>query len=74
MIIKILRNIKNIKLEKYEFILENVAFKYPGHDKFILKNLNLTIEAESKLAIVGIIGAGKTTLTKLLMRLYEPTE
>lgn len=66
--------IKNIKLEKYEFKFENVSFKYPGHDKFILKNLNLTIEAESKLAIVGINGAGKTTLTKLLMRLYEPTE
>lgn len=66
--------IKNIKLEKYEFKFENVSFKYPGHDKFILKNLNLTIEAGSKLAIVGINGAGKTTLTKLLMRLYEPTE
>jgi ATP-binding cassette subfamily B protein len=66
--------INNIKLEKYEFKFENVSFKYPGHDKFILKNLNLTIEAGSKLAIVGINGAGKTTLTKLLMRLYEPTE
>lgn len=66
--------IKNIKLEKYEFKFENVSFKYPGHNKFILKNLNLTIEAGSKLAIVGINGAGKTTLTKLLMRLYEPTE
>mgnify|MGYP001033012935 FL=1 len=46
----------------------------PGHEKYVLKNINLTIEAGSKLAVVGINGAGKTTLTKLLMRLYEPTE
>lgn len=65
---------KNICLKQFEFKFENVSFKYPGHEKYVLKNINLTIEAGSKLAVVGINGAGKTTLTKLLMRLYEPTE
>ena len=66
--------ITDIHLEGYEFTFENVSFQYPGHEKFVLKNLNLTIKAGMKLAIVGINGAGKTTLTKLLMRLYEPTK
>lgn len=64
----------DIDLDSYEFTFENVSFKYPGHEKYVLKNLNLSIKAGTKLAIVGVNGAGKTTLTKLLMRLYEPTE
>lgn len=64
----------NINFGKYEFEFRNVSFKYPGHDKYVLKNVNLKINAGSKLAIVGVNGAGKTTMTKLLMRLYEPTE
>ncbi|MBR3646026.1 MAG: ATP-binding cassette domain-containing protein [Lachnospiraceae bacterium] len=66
--------ISNIDMDKYEFVFENVSFKYPGHDDYVLKNVNLKIEAGMKMAVVGINGAGKTTLTKLLMRLYEPTE
>lgn len=66
--------ITDIDLESYEFVFEDVSFHYPGHEKYVLKNLNITIKAGMKLAIVGINGAGKTTLTKLLMRLYEPTE
>lgn len=65
---------KEIDLPKYEFVFEHVSFKYPGHDKYVIKDLNLTISAGMKLAVVGVNGAGKTTLTKLLMRLYEPTE
>lgn len=64
----------DINLGKYEFTFDNVSFKYPGHDKYVLKNINLTIKAGMKLAIVGANGAGKTTLTKLIMRLYEPTD
>jgi ABC-type bacteriocin/lantibiotic exporter with double-glycine peptidase domain len=66
--------ITDINLDKYEFVFENVSFKYPGHENYVLKNVNLKIDAGMKLAVVGINGAGKTTLTKLLMRLYEPTE
>ena len=58
----------------YEFQFENVSFKYPGAEKYALKNLNLTIRPGEKLAVVGLNGAGKSTFIKLLLRLYEPTE
>lgn len=63
----------DVDLENYEFTFENVSFKYPGHDKYVLKNVNLTIKNGMKLAIVGVNGAGKTTFIKLMMKLYEPT-
>ncbi|MBP5773088.1 MAG: ABC transporter ATP-binding protein, partial [Eubacterium sp.] len=65
---------KNLDFDSYEFKFENVSFKYPGHDNYVLKNINLTIKNDSKLAVVGINGAGKTTLIKLIMKLYNPTE
>ena len=58
----------------YEFTFENVSFKYPGAEKYALKNLSITINAGEKLAVVGLNGAGKSTFIKLLLRLYEPTE
>lgn len=66
--------IKDINYSEYEFKFENVSFKYPGQDTYALKDINLTIKPGMKLAIVGINGAGKTTFTKLLMKLYDPTE
>lgn len=60
--------------DKWEFTFRNVSFKYPNADKYALKNLNLTIGAGERLAVVGLNGAGKTTMIKLLLRLYEPTE
>lgn len=62
------------KHEKWEFEFKNVSFKYPKAEKYALKNLNLTIKAGERLAVVGLNGAGKTTMIKLLLRLYEPTE
>ena len=59
---------------KYEFVFENVSFRYPGTDKDIIKNLNLKINAGEKLAIVGLNGAGKTTLVKLMCGFLDPTE
>ncbi|UTC63104.1 ABC transporter ATP-binding protein [Treponema sp. OMZ 787] len=56
------------------FELKNLSFKYPDQDKYALKNINLKIDANQKLAMVGKNGSGKTTLIKLLVRLYEPTE
>lgn len=53
---------------------KNVSFRYPGQDTYSLKNINLTIKAGDKLAIVGENGAGKSTFIKLLCRLYDPTE
>ena len=58
----------------YELEFKNVSFKYPGTQHYALKNVNLKLEVNRRLAIVGQNGAGKTTLVKLLCRLYEPTE
>ena len=51
-----------------------VSFKYPGTDRFVLKDVNLTLEPSESVVLVGLNGAGKTTLIKLLTRLYDPTE
>lgn len=55
-----------------EIRFRNVRFAYPGADRRVLENFDLTIPAGSSLAIVGQNGAGKTTLAKLLCRLYDP--
>ncbi|MDW8467203.1 MAG: ATP-binding cassette domain-containing protein [Chloroherpetonaceae bacterium] len=51
-----------------------MSFKYPHSDRWALRNLSFELRAGEKLALVGKNGAGKTTITKLLLRLYEPTE
>ncbi|MSR11104.1 MAG: ABC transporter ATP-binding protein [Gammaproteobacteria bacterium] len=53
---------------------ENVSFYYPGSNTAALKNVTLHIKPGESLAIVGENGGGKTTLIKLLTRLYAPTE
>ncbi|MEI6296151.1 MAG: ABC transporter ATP-binding protein [bacterium] len=57
-----------------EIIFENVSFKYPGTENYVLNNLNFKIKAGEKMALVGVNGAGKTTLVKLICRFYDPTE
>jgi ATP-binding cassette subfamily B protein len=59
---------------EYEIRFKNVNFKYPGTDVYVLKDLNLDFKIGSRLAVVGMIGSGKTTMIKLLCRLYDPTE
>lgn len=54
--------------------LKNVSFKYPNSEKYVLKNINLKLKANETYAIVGLNGCGKTTLVKLISRLYDPTE
>lgn len=57
-----------------EFVFHNVSFRYPGTEKDVLRNVNLRLRPQEKLALVGKNGAGKTTLVKLLCRLYDPTD
>jgi ATP-binding cassette, subfamily B, bacterial len=54
--------------------LEGVCFRYSETGPLVLNQVNLTVEAGQKVAIVGLSGSGKTTLGKLLLGLYEPTE
>jgi ATP-binding cassette subfamily B protein len=56
------------------FVFENVGFRYPGSERWAVRNLNFEIGPGERLALVGENGAGKTTITKLLARLYDPSE
>lgn len=56
------------------FVFENVSFQYPGSDRWAIRNVNLTLRPGERVALVGENGAGKTTITKLIARLYDPTE
>ena len=58
----------------YELRLENVSFHYPGTERDILRHIDLTIHPGEKLAVVGLNGAGKTTMVMLLCGFYDPTE
>ncbi|HSY32385.1 MAG TPA: ABC transporter ATP-binding protein [Verrucomicrobiae bacterium] len=50
-----------------------VTFSYPGSDRPILRNLNLFLKPDERIALIGENGEGKTTIVKLLTRLYDPT-
>src|SRR5690606_3063944 len=56
------------------FTFENVGFRYPGSERWAVRNLSFEIGRGERVALVGENGAGKTTITKLLARLYDPTE
>jgi ATP-binding cassette subfamily B protein len=56
-----------------EIRFEQVSFAYPGTERLVLQDVNLTLPAGAVVAIVGENGAGKSTLVKLLAKLYEPT-
>ncbi len=60
--------------DSYEIEFKDVSYRYLKSEKDALSHLNLTIRHGEKLAVVGLNGAGKTTMIKLLLRLYDPTE
>lgn len=53
---------------------ENVSFRYPNTSSYVLKNLSFKIYPNERISIVGRNGSGKTTMIKLLCRLYTPNE
>jgi len=59
---------------EYEIEFKNVSFKYPGSDEYALKNFSIRFKIGQRLAIVGMNGSGKTTMIKLLCRLYDVTD
>jgi ATP-binding cassette subfamily B protein len=56
------------------FEFRNVSFAYPGTERRVLKNFNFTLNPGERIALIGENGQGKTTVVKLITRLYDPTE
>ena len=57
---------------KIEFC--NVSFRYPNSEQYVLKNCSFTIELHEKIGLIGLNGAGKSTIVKLMFRFYDPEE
>ncbi len=64
------KKIRGIKPPLIEF--RHVSFKYPGSNRYVFKDLSLTIGSSEEIAIVGENGAGKSTLIKLICCFYYP--
>ncbi len=56
------------------FEFRNVSFRYPGATRLVLSNLDFQLRAGERVALIGENGGGKTTLVKLMTRLYDPVE
>jgi ATP-binding cassette subfamily B protein len=52
----------------------NVSFSYPGNSRKVLDRINFKLHTNERLALIGENGQGKTTIVKLITRLYDPTE
>jgi ATP-binding cassette, subfamily B, bacterial len=56
------------------FEFRNVSFSYPGNSRRVLDSINFQLHTGERLALIGENGQGKTTIVKLITRLYDPTE
>lgn len=56
------------------FEFRNVSFRYPGSSRLVLNGLNFHLRPGARVALIGENGEGKTTIVKLLTRLYDPAE
>ena len=52
----------------------NVSFRYPNAEQYVLKDCSFTIEPHEKIGLIGLNGAGKSTIVKLMFRFYDPEE
>lgn len=66
------RGLPNGQIGTIQFL--DVSFSYPTSEKLVLKNINFQIQPGEKIAFVGINGAGKSTIIKLLTRLFDATK
>lgn len=57
-----------------DLVVDHVTFRYAGVERAALDDVSLTLPAGTRLALVGPTGAGKSTLAKLMARLYDPSE
>jgi ABC-type bacteriocin/lantibiotic exporter with double-glycine peptidase domain len=67
-----LMGLEQPKFKHMDIKFKNVYFKYPGSKKYILKGINFNIKNRDRIAVVGDIGSGKSTITRLIMKLYNP--
>ncbi len=65
-------NVLDVKELKGQIVCQNLNFSYPGSDVVVLKDIQFKVEAGTIVAIVGRTGSGKSTLIRLLARIYEP--
>ena len=56
------------------FEFRNVSFQYPGNERLVIDHLNFHLHPAERVALIGENGQGKTTIVKLITRLYDPTE
>lgn len=63
--------VKNVQIKDGQIVFKDVLFKYPSRNKYILQGLNLTIESNTSVALVGHSGSGKSTIASLLLRYYR---
>jgi len=64
--------LKPSKNPKIEFC--NVSFRYPNAEQYVLKNCSFVINPQEKIGLIGLNGAGKSTIIKLMFRFYDPEE
>ena len=70
-------NFKNsYKIKKFnsEILFDNVSFRYNNKSEYVLKNINIKIRKGQTIAIVGKSGAGKSTFSDLILKLYNPNK
>ena len=65
-------SVRSISFESLEF--DHVHFSYPGSNKQVLNGVSFKICKGDHCALIGVNGAGKTTITKLMLGLYKPTQ
>merc|ERR1719334_251360 len=61
-------------LEQYVCSMEDVCFKYPNQKEMLLENINMTLDTDSRIGMIGANGVGKSTIVKLIMAQLDPLE
>ena len=72
--IKEIKSAPNLNVKKGNVVFEKVSFAYPNTLEQAIKNINISIEGGTTVALVGHSGAGKSTIINLLPRFYDPKE
>lgn len=69
-----LDNLKEIPDKINEIEFRHVFFRYPNAKEYVLNNISFTLKSNTINTLIGLNGSGKSTIIKLLLRLYDPTE